>query len=722
MQLMSDAITVLGSRHGLGIDPIGRGATLVRSEVYGRIRCEIHAGVVVDGRTVVLPLTGEGERFAFCDQDMTPTSMKLTGIDPQTRLKVELTVTGPFRPRDGEFSTTPVLDLKLRAWRMANNFRWTNARPIERPVELFLQITSDRFAPEAVASDELRFGFDSRRPVHRTRTDTKSPAAQADAWVVHEGTATDGRVVAALDASMDEQAAEIRVSWCAYSEPMLDVYGEPAPFKYGERFSNLDDVVAWARAHSDAVGDSAAKVDAIFAANNLGPAINHLTAQTIHSYLANTWWAVVDGLDWFCVWEGSCHYHSTVDVEYTQTPFYMTVWPELLAMELDLWPRFVIGGDQILGDRGKGTVVFMHDFGWGTDSNTTQYNHPMPVEENTNYVLMSYAYWRRSGDLTRARAHAEVIEQALEFVARCDTTGNGVPNEGMANTIDDASPAVQYGREQVYLAVKAMAALDVGAEMLAAAGRVDRCEAFRAQAAKIRDVIAAKGWLGDHFATLLDPGAEGVKDAWTGKPVAGDRVPGWDAAHIYTANGLALLDMIGRSVGMDDGRLRTDLIVAAERCLDKNGCRHSDYTPTAAELSAGEGGTVHTRRIGWVSMNMLRDISALYRGVDLRRLAQRYWEYQVVTNTQGEHLFFETFSGNNLMTYPRGVAVLGYFDALGGVRLDMVDKTISAAPLNDSVRVPVLLLADWRTGDVPVVANGSLRDPADLIVRAGLKG
>jgi len=719
MQLMSDAITVLGSRHGLGINPAGRAATLVRSEIYGEIPCQIAAGVVVDGRMVVLPLTADGDVFAFCDQDMSPTSMKLTGIDPQTRLKVELTVTGPFHPRDGALSTTPVLDLTLRAWRMASNFRWVNAQPVETPVEVFLQITSDRFKPEAVTDDEIRWGFDSGRWVDHTRTETKSPAPQADAWVIHSGVVRDGRVVATLDASAD-QVAEIHVSWCVHSEPMLDVHGKPAPFKYTESFGSLDDVVAWARANPGALRDSARKVDAVFAANNLAPAINHLTAQTIHTWLANTWWTVVDGADWFCVWEGSCHYHSTIDVEYTQTPFYMTVWPELLALQLDLWPQFVTDGREILGDRGDGTVVFMHDFGWGTDSDTTRYNHPMPVEENTNYVLMSYAYWRRTDDFSRVSRHAATIEQALEFVARCDTTGNGVPNEGMANTIDDASPAVQYGREQVYLAVKAMAALDVGAEMLTRAGRDDRCEAFVAQAAKIRQVITEKGWLGDHFATLLDRSTEGVKDAWTGKRMAGDTVPGWDAAHIYTANGLALLDMIGRSVGVDDDRLRTDLIVATERCLDKNGCRHSDYTPSAAELSAGEGGTVHAKRTGWVSMNMLRDISAFYRGVDLRHLAERYWEYQVVTNTQGECLFFETFSGNNLMTYPRGVAVLGYYDALGGVRLDKVDKSIAAAPLSDQIRVPILLLADWETGNVPIVAEGAIQDPDGLLTRAGL--
>jgi len=89
---------------------------------------------------------------------------------------------------------------------------------------------------------------------------------------------------------------------------------------------------------------------------------------------------------------------------------------------------------------------------------------------------------------------------------------------------------------------------------------------------------------------------------------------------------------------------------------------------------------------------------AFYRGVDLRGLADRYWEWQVVTNTQAPKLFFETFSGNNLCFYPRGVAIWGFFDALAGRVINAVRGLDSESPAFPMVRVPRLYDADWKSG------------------------
>ena len=721
MQLMSDAVAVLGSRHGLFVDPCHGRAWAVRCGLHPGHPIELVAGLRVDGRTLTLPLSSAGERFQFCDQDMTPTSMKFTGIDGETRLKLEFTVRTPFRPRDGAFSTTPVLGMELRVSRLPSDFRWHAAAKRQWSGEVFLRIAGGDFRRAAGATEEIRWTFDAKRATTRDEsTPPKTPIRQADALVIHSGQAREDEIVLPFDTGGGLKDGTIRASWCTFSGPALDVEGRPAPFKYTERFESLDDVVAWARANPDALADNSRRVDGIFAAANCSAARHHLLAQTLHSWLVNTWWTLADGRDLFTVWEGFCYYHSTVDVEYTQTPLYLAVWPELLGYELDAWPRFVTDGSAVLGEAGQELVMFTHDIGRITDCSGTMYNHAMPVEENTNYVLMSYAYWRRIGDFSRVERHAEIIEKALRFVAACDTTGNGVPDTGMANTIDDASPAVQFGREQVYLAVKAMAALDVGAEMLAAAGRDMHCDAFREQAGRISRVIHETGWAGDHFVTLLDASPHGVTDPWTGKTFEGDGIPGWDAAHIYTANGLALLDMVGRTVDIDESRLRTDLAVATQRCMEKFGCRHSSYVHAANESTIGEGGTSSPPRVGWISMNMLRDISAFYRGLDLRNLAAGYWDFQTLTNTQGPWLFFETFGGNNLMQYPRGVAIFGCFDALGGVRLDRAAGRLTVSPMNDQVRVPLLALADWQTGRVPMIRDARLHDRAGLVAAAGL--
>ncbi len=720
MQLMSDAVMVLGSRHGLFIHPAEKRAYVVRCGAFQEIPCELQAGLTVNGTTRWLPLRAEGEAFSFCDQDISPCGLTLTGIDPESALKLELTVKSPFRPRDPAFSTSPVLDLELRVKRLSAQFRWTPQLPIRGNVEISLALVCPDFGDVDQLDQMLRWSFTVNAYHDRSDTENRRPIQQEDAWVVHRGEVRDGKVCLSRPPSELEDAS-IHLSWCTWSEPMMRVHGEPAPFKYTENFASLREVIDWVRREPLALKENAARVDGIMASHNLSRSTSNLMALTLHAWLANTWWCRGSERDWFTVWEGSCYFHSTVDVEYTQTPFYLAVWPELLAMELDEWPDFVVPGDQIIGDRAKGTVVFMHDIGQMSDIDTTRYNHPMPVEENTNYVLMSYAYWRRSGDDSRVHRHAGILRQALDFVLACDTTGNGVPDLGTSNTIDDASPAVQFGKEQVYLAVKAMAAFETGADMLAHAGDTTGVVArYREAAAIIADALRERAWLDDHFVTLLDASAEGVKNEWTGETFKDGVLPGWDAAHIYTINGLTLLDMIGRRLDISEEQLTMDLRVATERCLDKYGCRHSDFEGDMPGAMVGEGGDIKaTCRIGWISMNLLRDLSALYRGVDLRALMDRYWEFQVVVNTQGAHLFFETFNGNNLMTYPRGIVVWGYFDAVAGARLDHVTGACTVAPYDNQVRVPLLLAADWEAGVAPMIDSGRLRDPGGLLQRAG---
>jgi hypothetical protein len=505
--------------------------------------------------------------------------------------------------------------------------------------------------------------------------------------------------------------AELHFSWCLHSENVLSVDGRSIPYRYTDTFASIDDVIAWSQKNPRALIENARLVDSIIMDNNCSLAINNLFCQTLHTFLTNTWYGVdhENSREYFGVWEGSCYYQSTIDVEYTQTPFYLSLWPELLGKELDIWPLYTVPGDRALqDDRYKDTLVVSHDYGQLSFVRSMVYGHHMPVEENANYILMLFAYWRRTGDFALVKRNIKTVIPLLELIYLCDTTGNGVPDQGMANTIDDASPAVQFGKEQVYLAVKAMAAFRTGAVMLKEAGAGD-ADKYLAQAEKIRAVVEGKGWKEDHFVTVLDAGAKGVKDAWSGlEGQAEDVLPGWDASHIYTVNGLALLDMLGFSTGLDEEKLARDLRSATERCLEKYGCRHSDYIPAFEELSVGEGRVKNSPRIGWISMNMLRDIAALYRGIDFRHLADRYWAYQVLMNTREISFFFETVHGNNLKYYPRGIAVWGFFDALAGLRSDKAEGRETVSPLNAEIHVPLLHSADWTRGTYKRVSGGRI--------------
>jgi hypothetical protein len=397
-----------------------------------------------------------------------------------------------------------------------------------------------------------------------------------------------------------------------------------------------------------------------------------------------------------------------VDVEYTQAPFYLAVWPELLGLELHQWPHFSKDGVGCLGERGAGTLFLSHDSGRGNRVEAQSYTHEMEVEETANYLILAACHWRRTGDDGILRAHAETMRAYLAFLEAADSTGNGVPDRGVANTIDDGSPAVQYGREQVYLAVKTAVAFRAGALMLEHLGDAEAARAWRERADCVRDEVEARGWLGDHYAVAMDRSASGLRNPWTGEGLAGEELPGWDAPHIYTAHGLALFDMVGLESGFDDARVRLDLRVATERTLREYGCVHSDTRRPVVDTDDRSANAPRAKaENGWIAMNLLRDVAALYRGVDLRAMTERYWEWQVLTNTQEACCFFETFGGNALRWYPRGVVAWGLLDALGGVVVDAVGGRDEAGPVFPETRVPRLLDADWRAGTCRVASSES---------------
>jgi len=710
MNLICDALSVLGSRHGLILDPASGGARVIRFDMFDEgCPVELRAGIRINGQEHLFPFCRGGQKFAFFDQRLTPCTSRFIGIEARHALKVTLTVVTPFRPRDREFSTTPALAIRLEVEKLRGNFRWTPLLEAAERVECFFEVVPQEGHLEPGPAGCLDFCFESRL-VRAAHSDASAPAnrmQQRDRLLSPQVPAGERGFHAEIDLSNAGRSA-LDIFWCTWTDPVLEVRGRRCPFVYSTRFENLSAVAEWCRTSGGSIFDNARQVDAIVLDNNLPPSVNRLMAQTLHAWLMNTWWVDRGGADWFSVWEGSCGFHSTVDVEFTQAPFYLAVWPELLGIELDFWPEFAKAGTATLGERGEGAEFLSHDCGEMACANGQAYPHEMEVEETANYLILLYAHWRRTGDASIWCRHVKTVERFALFLERCGAEATGVPDAGVANTIDDGSPALQYGREQVYLAVKTLLALQCAAAILESHGDGDRPAALRMRAEFIRSRVEEVGWMGDHYACLMNSDGRGLKNPWTGKDLGLEVVPGWDGHHIYTCNGLAPLDMVGFVSPLDVGRLCTDIRNAAKACLREYGCSHSDFE--AEDYAAGglrEGMVGVSSRPGWISMNMVRDICAFYRGIDLMDLSERYWDWQLTTNSQGPALFFETFGGNNLHFYPRGIAVWGFFDAAAGLVIDRVAGTRSMAGGLQGVDVPCLLEADWLRGTAPRLAKSS---------------
>lgn len=699
MQLLCDAIAVLGSRHGLVFDPIGRSCRVVRFDTFEQAPVfELRAGLSVEGSDRCFPFATGGESFDFLDQRSTPCTVSWIGLDAATALKVTFKATMPFRPRDLEFSSTPVLCLSITVERVPGQFRWT--KPAARPdeVELFFEFGSGAITPAAgPENDEIDACFTSWL---RPDNDPAAPRRAHDALPQRDRLAAPGAVRSARGFRKKIRVdgnESLDLSWCAWPGPALSIDSVPREFWHARRFPDLAAVVSWARRHAEAVMCNATHVDRVIRDHGLGQAVDHLLAYTLHSWAINTWLVDRGGAPWFSVWEGSCYFHSTLDVEFTQAPFYLAVWPELLRVQLAQWAERSCDGEACAGQSGVGTRYMPHDVGRYAEVGRAVYPHAMEVEETGNFILLVFAEWKRTGDRSMIELHAPLLIQLAAFLRACDTDGSGVPALGVANTIDDGSPAIQFGRRQVYLAIKTHAALRVAAEMLAEFATKGQTDDWSAAAARISAGVEDRAWCGDHYAVLLERGGR-LRNPWTQEWTDHAEIPGWDAPHIYTANSFPILDMVGFEPGLDPKRIAMDLVEATRRCLREYGCTHTDFLadPRTEQNPRRLAGIA--LEPGWISMNIARDLAALRRGIDVLHLAERYWEWQVLTNSQGHgpQLFFETFAGNHLCFYPRGVAVWGIFEAVSGQVIDRVSGRDHAESAWPQLRVPRLWDCDWR--------------------------
>ena len=493
-------------------------------------------------------------------------------------------------------------------------------------------------------------------------------------------------------------------------------------FRYTRQFADVRKVVNYAIT-SRSAGDGIETLSDFFDATVNSDAylalpsayrdpVRNLMSYGFQSFLANTWWARSDsGRDWFSVWEGSsCRYHSTVDVEYNQAWFYLYFWPDLLKQVMTEWTFYTNASPQ-------GTYI-SHDMGVGDTAAGQSYPLSMAVEENANFILLLYKYWKTTGDLAFMQQQFPLVRELLDFNINCDTNGNGLPDLHAQNTIDQGSYGIQKSKDQVYLGVKCLASCQAAREMALSQPRADLASASkcRGQVELINQTLEYDMWLSDHFAVCSDQDAK-QEDA--------------EAYSIYPANGLLYLLGGTRTVGVTGTNyehFRLDASNAVEKTLKTYGCPHSSYDQYNQ----------------WVSQNLWRDQAACYLGAQLRganplSLSTRYWSLQkyfgknlygtfwdVLVYPGGAGVrnastgltpyvapvgagagkraagaFLEASSGysQSLGYYPRGASALGLIDAVAGLTLDGPADSLYYQQTAYPLRVPVFARADWGNAD-----------------------
>ncbi len=711
MQLMTWTSARLGSRFSLLFEPYKR---RVMHSALGRFLdrpLDLMVGLIEpDGTRRTLPFSDQGQTLRSPEQFERFNSITFRGHSERYRLRFELNVHSVFYPQNERICLLPAFYLEMRV-SPSRAIRWSRvAGPTPEKVKLFLRLGRAQTQISASAQTNGRIDLAYQCPTEPTLdadAPGKGPTVAARERIVslNPGCVVDetGRGLE-LELPVTETGSGVkwRLVWAAHvSEPVLRVgaTGEPtrgARLRYNRYWPSLESVTAEAIEHRDDYLARSRLLEKIFEQAPLEQTQRHLIDQSFGAYLANTYWCDVEGQPdtsegWFSVWEGSCFFHSTVDVEYNVCLFYLSLWPKLLAMQLDQWTHHV------KPHAGSGGGILSHDMGAGAAATGQAYPHDMPVEENANYLLMMQAYVRWTGDLATVKRNLQCIGSLTRYLVWSDRDESGFPSEGTANTIDDALPAVQFSRKQTYLAVKRLAALRAAADMLDRCGHSEEARRYERIVDQACERVDREAWLGDHYAVCVDRSAAGVVDAWTGEQLPQQEIVGWDAYSIYTGNGLLLPLLCGQPPMLDPDRLVQDAHNAIRETKSPYGCGHTSVEPENV----------------WVSQNIWRDILMRYLGQVGHGSTSRYWDLQVMNNTHAESSgFIDTYVTNNLCFYPRGIVSLGYLLSRARLVIDRLSPggvRVSIDPDRHwAQRWPLLPLADWKAGKVPVCVVNTL--------------
>ncbi len=706
---------------------------------------DLQAGFVEpDGTVRVLPFTTEATTAAGqpirdlynAEQFDRINSITFRGYSETYNLRYEFNVHSVFWPQNDRLCLLPVFYLEMRV-SPVRQVRWHRSEhATPRSVKLWLRVArpgttiiatpdgyrGDPDAPPVFADDSapaappaqvsmsyacpLRFDRSNLQAVPDPASSDDKRTVQAHERIVciNEGclVTDDGQgLMYEMPVSAAGSGTKWRLIWAAHvGDPVMTVKeAEPqgeavAKFRYNDFWSSVDAVVAEAIDTRDDRLAHSRRFEKIIEQAPLDRAQAHLIHQTFQSYLSNTWWCRLPaakglpaetGREWFGVTEGASGFLSPVDVEYNNAMFYLALWPGLLKLHFDNWSR------RCNKHAASGGAYPDHDLGFGAAATGQRYHHAMELEESANFLLLLQAYTRWTGDTGPVEQYADLIEDLGRYVLWTDRDGSGFPSQGVANTIDDAAPALRLARKQTYLAIKRVAALRAVADLGTFTGRPELAKLCEQRAEHDVPLIEAEAWLGDHYATCVDRSAAGLIDPVTGEPAQQFELDGWDAYCIYTANGLLLPMLVGQPPLLDEQRLRQEL-TAADR---ENQGRYADgHTSDDADNCR-------------ISQNLWRDMIARYAGLGGPSSAGQYWDMQVMSNTGPQSLgYVDTYINNCLAFYPRGIVSMGYF--ISTPRL-IVDRHAAGGPYITvepntgwPQRWPLLPLANWHAGRVPV--------------------
>ena len=451
--------------------PVGRGTPTAPDPPRGP-RYAFHTGGVRPG---VAPLLDQTVRVGM-------TGVELAGRTPEG-VEVTATLVTPFTPSESLADTSALL---------------TQIAP--RHVVLV------RLANESggAASGTVRVGFDAL-PYNADRFENVGPGrltGPLDALVWREGlwpSPTRRALAFATGAAERFQAgafhglerpfeAAPRGVWAdtlvyaAHHDGAVErdtKRGHDLRFYYTRFFEDVEDVLGYARLHARQDLARAEAFERLLTRADASPEEKGTLAIAARSDAASTLLLLdEDGRPHVYVLEGRFRHQSTVDVAH-ETELMALFAPWRLRLQLATWAEYVAfaeepgavrGGERVtegVSAAEYGPYVY-HDVGdYPFVSPTTDYTYGphMAVEENTNYALLLYWYWRMTGDDDFVQQRLGLVQILMQSLVNRDTDGSGLADAAIGWTTYDVSDALKTAPENVYLGVKQAAAYLAAADL-----------------------------------------------------------------------------------------------------------------------------------------------------------------------------------------------------------------------------------------------------------------
>lgn len=692
MNLQGYNISTMGSRFSIIFDHhnkiIKHGVLGMFLETTSKLVC----GIKSEKGNCYLPFSSLENNFQIIYMKTTQNSVTYSGVCKDYGYNMDITFTSPFIPQDEKTYTAPFIyvDVKItNSTRPHNLIRVKDniqkgqfVFGLDNPNISFLQDDNHldmNYDINADASFVLGdFARTLKVNIHKDGERMELINCTETLYSANMSLGSDNLFYGEIDFTKQE-SFEFSLVWSGFKgDDFIRAFGENATFLYTEYFSSNKEVIKFATDEKSTIIKKSKFYDDVFENSSLSQTWKDFIAQTFQSYKLNTMYIkTISGKKSFTVWEGNCMYNSTMDVEYNNGLFYYTIFPEVLEHMLDYWELSENDTGHISHDLGRG-------FAYG---GKTQYPHPMKVEENTNYILMLFAYYKIFGKEEILTRHIDILKKITNFMLEADTTGNGIPNEGTSNTIDDAIPAIQHAKEQTYLAIKTACSLQIMAEICKILNDNEYAHVVTARSEKIINTVDSQLWKDDHYTVCLDTRQDGYTRFMTREELHGE-MDGRDEHSIFAENGMLYPNMAGFELaGFNMEKFNKNIFNSYLKCDTMYGCNHSENSDSI-----------------WISQNLWRDFTAAYMGFDFLDNVEKYMEFQKVMNTDGRlNLFIDTFGENALWYYPRGLTSIGVLYAALALKIDGINKTIQLSPLRKTMRIPLVALANWETMEMPVV-------------------